>query len=133
MNILYLTNHFNIGGISSYVLSLARGMKERGHGVYVASSSGELFERLNEEGIPFLRIPINTKSEANIPKISASLFKSLRYVKEKEIDIIHSNTRVTSVLGFSWGIFPAGRTYLPDTDFSGPGSPAGYSPAGAGR
>ncbi len=100
MNILYLTNHFNIGGISSYVLSLARGMKGRGHGVYVASSGGELVERLYEEEIPFFPIPINTKSEANLPKILGSLFKSMGYIKEKDIDIIHSNTRVTAVLGF---------------------------------
>lgn len=99
MNILYLTNHLNIGGISSYVLSLARGMKERGHGVYIASSSGELAERFNAEGLPVLHIPINTKSEANLPKILSSLFGSLRYIKEKDIDIVHSNTRVTSVLG----------------------------------
>ncbi|MEI6631818.1 MAG: glycosyltransferase family 4 protein [bacterium] len=99
MNILYLTNHLNIGGISSYVLSLAGGMKERGHGVYVASSGGELVERFCAEGISYLPIPINTKSEANIPKILSSLLISLKYIKEKDIDIVHSNTRITSVLG----------------------------------
>ncbi|MBM3255545.1 MAG: glycosyltransferase family 4 protein [Candidatus Omnitrophica bacterium] len=99
MNILYLTNHLNIGGISSYVLSLARGMKERGHSVYVASSGGELVERFRAEGVSYLPIPINTKSEANIIKILSSLRRSLSYIKEKDIDILHSNTRVTSVLG----------------------------------
>ena len=99
MNILYLTTHLNIGGISSYVLSLAKGMQGRGHNVCVASSVGELVERLNEEGIAFLPIPIKTKSEANLFKILSSFFKSLKYMKEKDIDIVHSNTRVTAVLG----------------------------------
>jgi glycosyltransferase involved in cell wall biosynthesis len=99
MNILYLTNHLNIGGISSYVLTLAKGMKARGHAVYLASSAGEIAERLNQAGVPFLPIPIKTKSEANLPKILGSCFMALRYIKEKDIDIVHSNTRVTSVLG----------------------------------
>lgn len=99
MRILYLSNHVNIGGISSYILSLSRGMKERGHEIFAASSSGALRERLKEEGVTFLSIPVNTKSEANLPKIFASLLKALRFIKENDIDIVHSNTRVTAVLG----------------------------------
>ncbi len=45
MNILYLTNHLDIGGITSYTLTLASGMKKRGHNVYIASSGGQLVPR----------------------------------------------------------------------------------------
>ena len=105
MKILYLSNHLNIGGISSYILSLGRGMKARGHEVFVGSSGGELTERFEREGIRFLAMPIRTKSEANLPKIFISLFKSLEFIKEKDIDIVHSNSRVTSVLGSLIGYF----------------------------
>lgn len=98
MNILYLTNHLNIGGISSYLLTLARGLKARGHNVYVASSQGELLSRFIQEGIVYIPIPIKTKQEVS-PKVLMSLFGLIPHIKTKEIDIIHSNTRVTQVLG----------------------------------
>jgi len=98
MNILYLTNHLNVGGITSYVLTLASGIKQRGHNVFVASSSGQLIHRFIEEGIDYIYIPIKTKSEVS-PKILLSLFKLRRFINEKNIDIIHSHTRVTQVLG----------------------------------
>ncbi len=97
MNILYLTNHLNIGGISSYVLTLAAGIKKRGHNVYIASSGGRLLSRFIEEGIVYIPIPIKTKSEISY-KVLISKFKLLKIIKEKNIEIIHANTRVTQVL-----------------------------------
>jgi len=99
MNILYLTNHLNIGGISSYVLNLATGIKKRGHNVYIASSAGQLLTKFIAQGIVYIPIPIKTKSEASY-KILISKFKLLKYIKEKNIEIIHANTRVTQVLSF---------------------------------
>ena len=99
MNILYLTNHLNIGGISSYVLTLATGMKERGHNVYIASSGGQLLPRFSSLGIIYIPLPIKTKSEVSY-KVFISKFKLARYIKEKNIEIIHANTRVTQVLSF---------------------------------
>jgi len=98
MNILYLTNHLNIGGISSHVLSLAKGFKKRGHNVYIASSGGELLTRFVQEGITYFPIPIKTKSELS-PKIMISMCKLSSLIKEKKIDIIHSHSRTTQVLG----------------------------------
>jgi len=99
MNILYLTNHLNIGGITSYVFTLAKGMKRRGHNVYIASSAGRLLPGFIAQGIVYIPIPIKTKSEASY-KILISKFKLLKYIKEKNIEIIHANTRVTQVLSF---------------------------------
>lgn len=98
MNILYLSNHLNVGGITSYILSLAKGLKSRGCNVYVASSPGDCLSRFIQEGINYIPIPIKTKSEVDL-KVLFSFFKLLKYIKEKNIDIIHVNTRVTQVLG----------------------------------
>lgn len=98
MNILYLTNHLNIGGITTYVLSLAAGLKKRGHTVYVASSGGGLLYRFIEEGINYVPIPIRTKQEAS-PKIILSMFQLSGLIKKNKINLLHSNTRTTQVLG----------------------------------
>jgi glycosyltransferase involved in cell wall biosynthesis len=98
MNILYLTNHLNIGGITSYVLSLASGLKKRGHNIYVASSGGNQLSRLTEEDINYIPIPIKTKNEFS-PKILLSMFKLLGIIKRYDIEIAHSNSRSTQVLG----------------------------------
>jgi glycosyltransferase involved in cell wall biosynthesis len=97
VNILYLTNHLNIGGITSYVLTLACGLNKRGHKIYVATSGGSLLPRLNEEGISYIHIPIKTKSEVS-PKILASALKIYGLTKKYNIDIVHSNSRTTQVL-----------------------------------
>jgi glycosyltransferase involved in cell wall biosynthesis len=98
MNILYLTNHLNIGGITSYVLTLATGLKKRGHKVFVASTGGGLLAKFTDSGIFYIAVPMNTKSEIS-PKIIASAFKLLSCIRQNDIDIIHSNSRTTQVLG----------------------------------
>ena len=98
MKILFLTTHLNTGGITSYVLTLARGLKKKGHDVYVASSAGDCLYKFEESGINFFRIPIKTKAEIN-PKIFISYLKLLGFIKREGIQIVHSNTRVTQVLG----------------------------------
>lgn len=98
MNILYLTTHLNIGGITSYLLTLTKGMLKKGHKVYLASSGGQLLNRFLKEGIIHITIPIRTKAELN-PKILFSLVKLRRFIQQNNIQIIHSHTRVTQVLG----------------------------------
>lgn len=97
MNILYITNHLNIGGITNYVLSLGKALKKRGHNIYVASSKGNLLSRFKEEGVTFIPIPINTKSEIS-PKILFSRSRLIKAIKENNIEIMHANSRTTQVL-----------------------------------
>jgi len=99
MNILYLTTHLNVGGITSYLLTLAQGFSARGHKVYVASSGGDSLIRFSEQGVIHLPIPIKTKSEFNVIKLGLSLASLAHQLKYRRIDIIHSHTRVTQVLG----------------------------------
>lgn len=98
MKILFLTNHLNIGGVTSYCLTLAEALKERGHRVYIASSGGELLFKFIEKGINFVPVPLKTKKELS-PKIVFSALKLFRTIKENKIDIVHSNSRTTQVLG----------------------------------
>jgi L-malate glycosyltransferase len=98
MNILYITNHLNIGGITTYVLSLSVAMKKRGHNVYVASSGGRLLQRFIDEGINYVPIPINTKQEAS-PKIIFSMLELAKALDKSNINLLHSNSRTTQVLG----------------------------------
>ncbi|MCX5711585.1 MAG: glycosyltransferase family 4 protein [Candidatus Omnitrophica bacterium] len=97
MNILYLTTHLNTGGITSYLLSLCRAMKSKGHNVYLASSGGDCLLKFEQEGVKFVPISIKTKAEIS-PKILISLRQLALLIKQENIQIVHSNTRVTQVL-----------------------------------
>lgn len=99
MNILLLSTHLNYGGIASYLISLAEGLKERGHKVFIASSGGQAQEYLIHKGIICINIPISTKNEIS-PKILLSFLKLKKELENYDIDIIHAHTRVTQVLGF---------------------------------
>jgi glycosyltransferase involved in cell wall biosynthesis len=99
MNILFLTTHFNTGGITSYILTLGQALVKSGHQVWVASSGGKDVALLEAAGMRHVQINIRTKSEVS-PKLWSS-FGPLQYLVQKEgINIIHAQTRVTQVLGF---------------------------------
>ncbi|MDD5660740.1 MAG: glycosyltransferase family 4 protein [Candidatus Omnitrophica bacterium] len=98
MNILLITNHLNVGGISSYLFTLASGLKEKGHNIYLASSGGELADKFTESGISHIKVALNTKKEIS-PKIISSFFVLNKALKANNIDLVHSNSRTTQVLG----------------------------------
>lgn len=99
MNILIITKHLNPGGISSYVFSLGKGLKQNGHKVIVASSGGMLEDNLRESGITHIKINLDTKSELS-PKILFAVVKLLPVARENNIQIIHAQTRVASIVAF---------------------------------
>jgi glycosyltransferase involved in cell wall biosynthesis len=98
MNILYITNHLNIGGITSYCLTLATGLKNKGHKIYIASSGGVMLPEFIKQGITYLPAPIKTKKEIG-PKIAMCEFVLAPAIRRFDIDIIHSHSRTTQVLG----------------------------------
>jgi len=110
MNILFLANHLNPGGISSYLFTLSSGLKAKGHRIYLASGGGEWEEKFLEKGIHLIKAPLKTKSELS-PKLLVSLFKLIPRIKKEKIEIIHANTRVTQVLAFWLSRF-CGLPYL---------------------
>lgn len=96
MKILLLTNHLNFGGITAYVISLAKELKKKGHVPVVASRGGELLPLLEMEGIRHLFVPLDTKSEMSF-KVWRTSLKLSSFVKREKIDIIHAQTRVSQV------------------------------------
>ncbi|MCX5693993.1 MAG: glycosyltransferase family 4 protein [Candidatus Omnitrophica bacterium] len=98
MNILFIANHLNVGGITSYLFTLASGLKNKGHEVYLASSGGELEEKFIQSGIKILKVSLKTKNEVS-PKIFFSFWKLKKIIRKYNIDLIHSHSRTTQVLG----------------------------------
>jgi len=99
MKILLLTSHLNTGGITSYLLSLTRGLIKRGHQVFVASSGGNCQSMIEADGAVHIQLGFRTKSELN-PKIYAKLGDLKKLMADEGIDVIHAQTRVTQVMGF---------------------------------
>ena len=98
MNILFVANHINVGGISSYLFTLSSGLIGHGHNVYLASSGGELLGKFTAAGVEHVEVPLKTKKELS-PKIILSFLKLRKEVEKHNIDLIHSNSRTTQVLG----------------------------------
>jgi len=98
LNVLFLTTHFNTGGITSYILTLGEALVKSGHQVWVASSGGNCVSRLESAGIRHVPINIRTKSEVH-PKVVLSFWPLDRLIRKEGINIIHAQTRVTQVLG----------------------------------
>lgn len=97
MRILFFTTHLRAGGIPTYVMNLAKGLKRRGHQVVVASSGGDLVRMLEAQEIPHWEVPIQSKSEIS-PKILRTYLTLRKRRVEKEFDLIHAHTRVTQFI-----------------------------------
>ncbi len=98
MNILFIANHLNVGGVTSYLCTLSSGLKQKGHNIYLASSGGELTEKFIGLGVKHIRVPLRTKNEISL-KIIFSFLKLRKEVKKLNLDLVHSNSRTTQVLG----------------------------------
>ncbi len=98
MNVLFLTTHLNTGGITSYLLTLSKGMTERGVRVHIASSGGDMAGEFSALGVQLLDLNIRTKSELD-PRIYCALPVLKRYVHQHTVDMIHTQTRITHVMG----------------------------------
>ncbi len=97
MRILVLTTHVNLGGIGIYVLLQAKGLLQKGHRVFVASSGGDLVSQLESLGAEHLRVDIKTKAAIG-PKVILARKEIVKIVRDREIELIHAHTRVTQVL-----------------------------------
>jgi len=99
VKILLLTTHLNIGGITTYTVSLAKALKEKGNDVIVASGGGILVGELTAGGVSHVKLDMRTKSELS-PKVIRAVFELRKLVKKMDIEVIHAQTRVTQVAGF---------------------------------
>ena len=97
MRILLLTTHLDLGGVGIYTLSLAISLKEAGVEVIVSSGGGELVYDLEKAGIEHIYIPVKTSSDVGFHTL-VSFFKLHPIIRERCIDIVHAQTRVTQVI-----------------------------------
>ena len=97
MKVLLLTSHLDIGGVGIYTLSLALSLKEAGVDVIVSSSGGVLVYELEKSGIEHIRIPVNTSSDIGFHTL-LSVFKLSSVIRQRGIDIVHAQTRVTQII-----------------------------------
>lgn len=98
MNILFLTTHLNTGGITAYLYTLTKGFVDRGHQVHIVSCGGDAEDAFKDLGAKVFNVDIRTKSELS-PKVYLNLNRTAKYIKDNDIEIIHSQTRVAQVMG----------------------------------
>lgn len=99
MKILFLTTHLNAGGITSYLYILSKGFIANGCDVFIVSSGGDSEIMFKNIGVHLTNLNIKTKSELDL-RIYLSLNKLKKIVLANNIDVIHSNTRITQVMGY---------------------------------
>lgn len=97
MNVMLLTTHLNAGGITSYLLTLCRGLTAGGHGVWLVSSGGVRAADFEAMGCRLVTRDIKTKSELS-PKIYKVLGNLKEIIDRERIDVLHAHTRITQVM-----------------------------------
>lgn len=97
MKILFLANHLNTGGISSYLLTLTPGFIDAGHEVFALTSGGNLVGKFESLGGKHFEFGFRVKSDGD-PRVYFSL-PHLDVFKKLGIDIVHSNTRAGQIMG----------------------------------
>ncbi len=111
MKVLLLANHFNTGGITTYILTLAEGYISRGHEVFIATSGGELVERAVALGAHHVSVaPLQVKCEFH-PLLFRAAVDIAACIRANDIDILHAQTRVTQVVSALSGKW-AGRPFV---------------------
>ncbi len=97
MKILHITTNFEIGGISTYIVTLAKGLKQHGVEVCCASAGGAYVRELDHHGIKHFQLTINTKNELH-PKLIFAVYRLVDLIKKNEITHLHAHTRVAQVV-----------------------------------
>lgn len=95
MRILLVTMGMDIGGAETHILELAKELKKRGNEVFVASNGGKYVNELEENNIEHIQAPLNNKKIKSVIT-SYKILKNI--IKEKNIDLVHSHTRITSFI-----------------------------------
>lgn len=97
MRVLQVTSHLDVGGVTSYVVSLSRALRSRGHEVVVASGGGELESEVGGDGLDHWRVPLHTSVEFS-PQVFGAARALGRRLQERPVDVIHAHTRVGQVV-----------------------------------
>ncbi len=93
MRLLLIISALESGGAESHVISLALQLAAGGNKVFVASAGGALVSTLEERGIS------HTKIYTDKWRLLWSIPRIYRLIKKEKIQIIHSHTRPTNLMG----------------------------------
>lgn len=104
MRILQLTTHLNSGGITSYLLTLCKGLRSRGHEVFIVSAGGNRQEEFEQMGVKCFNLDFRVHSFLH-PKVWVSFLKLLKIVDKNNIQICHTHMRVAQVMGAALRLF----------------------------
>ncbi len=85
MKILYVLNSSKFGGMEVHVGDLIRGMKQKGHEVFVWCPAGEMMEIYKKDGA----VGFEHKIKFDIDPIY--IFKLTKFLKNNSVDIIHAH------------------------------------------
>lgn len=96
MRILHVTSHLRVGGIGTYVTTLARAQSRRSHHVCVASAGGALAPSLDEAGVLRWQMDLRVKSELH-PAVWRAAGRLHAWLRQTPVDVIHAHTRVAQV------------------------------------
>ncbi len=95
MKVLLLTDRMDAGGAETHIAQLARGLRQSGVDVKIASGGGRLAERLEAEGIGQINLPLPTHNLFLLLGIRRRL---RRLVYKEDFDILHAHARVPALL-----------------------------------
>jgi lipopolysaccharide heptosyltransferase II len=85
VTILEVMPTLSFGGVESYVVGLARGLRARGHRVLVASEGGPLLEQLREHGIEHL--PFKVRGRFALPAAR----ELSRLIADQGVDLVNAH------------------------------------------
>ena len=95
LRILHLTLAADAGGLTRYITTLSAEMIRRGHEVTAAGDSGAWEEDFSSRGVPYIRIPL----KQGFFGMRQSGHELLAWMREHEIDLIHTHYRRATLLG----------------------------------
>src|SRR3990167_10080363 len=97
MRIVHISSHLDVGGVPRSVVTVAAGMRRRGHTVRVASGGGVLEPELSSAGIEHWTVPLRTSVE-----FSPAVWRAARALHARlqrdPADLLHAHTRVGQVV-----------------------------------
>ncbi len=96
MRILILTDSMDAGGAETHILTLAKGLSDKGHKVIAVSGGGRAARELKRMGIKHITLPLDSHSPI---KAADSCLKLLVLCKRAQIDVIHAHARMAALLG----------------------------------
>jgi glycosyltransferase involved in cell wall biosynthesis len=97
MRVLHVTSHLNIGGITTYILTLSRLLVARGHQCRITSGGGQLAEEARAAGIEHWPADLHTSADFSLHVWRASQQLAAR-LRREPVDLLHAHTRVGQVV-----------------------------------